>query len=69
MGPVGNCDLIDLYCLMCVWGLDCVCLCSVMFDCDTMDCRPPDSCVHRILQARISIGFFLVAPRKPRGLD
>ena len=30
-----------------------MCACSVMSDCDIMDCNPPGSSVHGISQARI----------------
>ena len=31
----------------------CMCVYSVVSDCDPMDCSPPGSSVHRISQARI----------------
>ena len=65
LGPVGNCDLIDLHCLTCGDQIVCACVQSCLTLCDTLDCRPPGSSVLRILQARV----LLVAPRKPRGLD
>ena len=38
-------------------GATCVCVCECLFaqssPIDTMDCRPPDSSVHVIFQARI----------------
>ena len=34
-------------------GSKCVCMCSVMSDCDPMGCSPPGSSVHGISQAKI----------------
>ena len=40
---------------VCVHARMCVCVCaqSCLILCDFMDCKPPGSSVHRILQARI----------------
>ena len=39
---------------LCVCVCVCVCVCSVMSSiCDPVDCSPPGSSIHRILQARI----------------
>ena len=47
---------LDIYIYVCVYVCICVCaklllLCLTL--CDPMDCSPPDSSVHGILQARI----------------